>query len=358
MSTLQNKKAYILAYQRATNYGAVLQIYALKTTLEKLGLDVEVVDYVPDWMQVTLKNQPHLKSYVKRKVMNFTFRKFFKKLGLSNKLFYKNDELHKNLQDGDFYFVGSDQVWNPSIMKNDTTYFLDFVPNSAKKIGYAVSMGNQSLSNEFLEQVLPLIKSFHRLSSRENYVTNFVNEHYPNVDVPVVLDPTLLLNKEDYGTIKSTKIFNEEFITVYSAMPDLDFYKYALYLKKKTGLPLINLGFHFKGANKNEYLLGPENWLNRIAQAKYFITNSFHGTVFSILYKKDFLVVPNKQQIGLNARFVELLQSLELDDRLIYSEEDLDAKIDNTSDFNNAYKLLEERKKKSTNFIKEAIKDE
>ncbi|MBD3843236.1 MAG: polysaccharide pyruvyl transferase family protein [Campylobacterales bacterium] len=117
----------------------------------------------------------------------------------------------------------------------------------------------------------------------------------------------------------------------------------------------MNLGYHFNGADKHEYLLGPQNWLNRIAQARYFITNSFHGTVFSILYKKDFFVVPNQKEIGLNARFIELLESLELDDRLIYSREDLDDKINKKSDFKNAYRLLGARKEHSLDYIKKAI---
>jgi hypothetical protein len=352
---MKKKKAYILAYQKATNYGAVLQIYALKNVLEKLDLEVEVIDYVPNWMQVTLKNQPHFKSYIKRKMMNITFRSFFKKLGLVKKTYFDNFSLKNELQDGDYYFVGSDQVWNPKIMKNDTTYFLDFVPTTAKKIGYAVSMGNQALENDFLQKVLPLIENFDMLSSREKYVTDFVNEYYKDMSVPVVLDPTLLLNENDYANVKDTKKFTTEFIAVYAAMHDENLYNYAKYLKRKTGLSLINLGYHFNGADKNEYLKGPENWLNRIAQAKFFITNSFHGTVFSILYKKDFFVVPNQDQVGLNARFVELLTSLELDDRLIYSRDDLDEQINKKSDFDNAYRLLEARRETSLEYIKKAI---
>lgn len=349
------KKAYILAYQKATNYGAVLQIYALKTVLETYNIKVEVIDYIPNWMQVTLKNQPHFKSYVKRKIMSMTFKSFLKKLELTKKTYFSDQDLKNGLQDGDFYFVGSDQVWNPKIMKNDLAYFLNFVPNTSKKIGYAVSMGNQSLSNKFLQQVLPLIKDFNQLSARENYVANFINQYYPDVDVPVVLDPTLLLDSEDYIGVKSKKLFKSEFIAVYAAMHDEELYNYAKYLKQKTGLQLVNLGYHFSGADKHEYLLGPQNWLNRIAQSRYFITNSFHGTVFSVLYKKDFFVVPNQNEQGLNARFTELLESIELDDRLIYSQEDLDRKINIDLDFNKAYRLLKTRREQSLYYIKKAI---
>jgi hypothetical protein len=354
---MKRKLAYILAYQKATNYGAVLQIYALKKVLENFGLKVIVIDYVPSWMKVTLKNQPHFKSYIKRKIMNITFRSFLKKLGLTKKTYFDNESLKNELKDGDFYFVGSDQVWNPKIMKNDTTYFLDFAPETGKKIGYAVSMGNQSLSDDFLQQVLPLIKKFDRLSARETYVKKFVQNYFETLDIPIVLDPTLLLNASDYVGIKSTKQFLNDFIVVYGAMHDENLYNYAKYLKAKTGLQLVNLGYHFNGADKNEYLFGPENWLNRIAQAKYVITNSFHGTVFSILYKKSFFVVPNQKLTGLNARFEELLDSLELNNRLIKSQYDLDKQTNKIPDFDNAYRLLELRRKNSYKFIKDSIKN-
>lgn len=352
------KKAYILAFQRATNYGAVLQIYALKTTLEKFGLDVEVIDYIPEWMKVTFKNQPTVKSYIKRKVMNFTFKSFFQELGLTKRTFYDNNSLKKYLQDGKFYFVGSDQVWNEKIMKKDPTYFLDFVPKNVKKIGYAVSMGNNNLSDEFKDKVNPLIGEFSSLSGREVFVSSFVKTDHSNMNVPIVLDPTLLLEANDYEKVRNHKKFDSKYIALYAAMHDENLYNYAKHLSNITGLPIVNLGYHYKGADKQEYLLGPGNWLDRIYESAYFITNSFHGTVFSIIYQKDFFVVPNQNplQEGLNARFEELLKSLELDDRLVYSSADIKTVKDKKIDYVKAYKLLETRKEKSIRFIREVIK--
>lgn len=352
------KKAYILAYQRATNYGAVLQIYALQKKLEEFDIDVEVIDYIPEWMKITLRNQPTIKSYIKRKIMNITFGKFFNQLNLTKKTFYSSSELKSHLQDGDLYFVGSDQVWNPKIMKNDTTYFLSFVSDSAKRIGYAISMGNQKLTNEFLVEALPLIDKFDNISTREVFVSDFIKNHYPSIKAPVVLDPTLLLDSEDYKNVKDRKEFKKDYIVVYAAMHDEKLYSLAKYLKEKTGLPIINLGYHFKEADVQEYIYGPGNWLNRIEQAKYIITNSFHGTVFSILYKKSFFVVPNQNQMRLNARFTELLNSLKLDSHLIISETDIDNKIYNETEFKQAFELLEERRESSLSYLEKAIKDD
>lgn len=354
---MKQQKAYILAYQRATNYGAVLQIYALKKVLENFGLETLVIDYVPDWMKVSIKNKPHIKSYIKRKIMNYTFKSFFRKLNFTKKTFFDQDSLKNELQDGDFYFVGSDQVWNHKIMNNDTTYFLDFAPQKAKKIGYALSMGNQNFSNDFLQKVLPMINRFDHLSARETFVSNFIKKYNPECKVSDVLDPTLLLNAKDYSSIKKSTKFNSNYIVVYSAMHDENLYEYAKYLRQKTSLPLINLGYHFNGANKNEYIYGPQNWLNRMQQASFIITNSFHGTVFSILFKKQFLVVPNQSEIasGLNARFKELLESLQLNDRLIYSKEEIDEKVAKPVAFSKAFELLELRRAKSIQFIENAI---
>ena len=352
------KKAYILAFQKATNYGAVSQIYALKTTLEKNGLEVEVIDYIPEWMKVTLKNQPTIKSFIKRKIMNFTFKSFFNKLGLTKETFYDRKILKEQLPKADFYFVGSDQVWNQNITKKDVTYFLNFAPKSDKKIGYAVSMGNYAFSEDFKSQAEPFIKEFTSLSAREVFVSDFVKDNSFDIDVPIVVDPTLLLEAEEYDNIRNHKKFNTEYIALYAAMHDENLYAYAEHLKTITGLPIINLGYHYKGADKQEYLKGPENWLDRIADATYFITNSFHGTVFSIVYKKDFFVVPNQNPSlkGLNARFEELLISLKLEERLVYSTNDI--KVDEKINFKEAYSLLEKRKEKSIEFILNSIRED
>lgn len=355
---MKQEKAYILAYQKATNYGAVLQIYALKKVLEKNNISVKVIDYIPQWMKVTLKNQPTIMSFVKRKLMNLTFSSFFKKLGLTDVTYYNNDSLSKELTDGDYYFVGSDQVWNRNIMKDDPTYFLNFAPDDAKRIGYAISMGNKPLEEPFKSKAFELIGRFDHLSARENYVVDYINEKYPNVKVPVVLDPTLLLNIDDYNEVCDKTIFKNEYIAVYSAMRDQRLYDLAFQLKEFTGLPIINLGYHFKGPDKHEYLKGPGNWLNRIKQAKYFITNSFHGTVFAVLGKSNFLVVPNENfgQKGLNARFIELLDSLDLSNRIISTRNELESRLYVKVNYDYAFKLLEQRREISIDYIQAALK--
>lgn len=351
------KKAYILAFQRATNYGAVLQIFAFKKVLENHGLKVEVIDYIPPWMKVTLRNHPSIFSFVKRRIMNFTFKSFFKKLGLTSSKYRENNTLKENLVDGDFYFVGSDQVWNKNIMHNDPTYFLNFVPEGAKRIGYAISMGNTRFEEPFKSEAYSLIEKFDNISARETFVSRYINEKFPEVNVPVVLDPTLLLSFDDYSGISDKKTFRRDYIVVYSAMRDQRLYDLAFHLRKLTGLPIVNLGYHFKGADKHEYLKGPGNWLNRIRKAKYVITNSFHGTVFSILAKSKFFVVPNEKKThkGLNARFVELLNSLGLSQQMISNETELEERFNQEINFEKAFKLLAKRRESSYIFIKEVI---
>ncbi|MBX3048645.1 MAG: polysaccharide pyruvyl transferase family protein [Anaerolineales bacterium] len=349
-------KAYILAFQRATNYGAVLQIFAFKKILERLGLTVEVIDYVPDWMPARIKSQPSIGSFVKRKMLAFTFRKFLKELNLTKAKFFDSISLKANLPEADFYFVGSDQVWNENLIRKDATYFLDFVPDASHKIGYAVSMGNNHLSDDFRKEVTPLIRRFHKLSVRETFVANFLKESL-HVDSFVVLDPTLLLQERDYDEIRDEKKWNTEFIAVYSAMHDSGIYELSKYLRAKTNLPIVNLGYHFNGADKQEYIFGPGHWLSRIKESSYFITNSFHGSAFAILYKKKFFSVPtqNPSHQGLNARFVELLKSLDLTSRLVNSESDISNLLGEPIDYKRTYYLLDKRRNQSMRFLAEAI---
>lgn len=348
------RKAYILAFQRATNYGAVLQIFALKTVLESMGLEVVVIDYVPDWMRATVKNQPTILSYVKRKVMNFTFLPIFRMLGLSSKTKLTREGI-KRIIDGDYYFVGSDQVWNPRIMKEDLSYFLDFVPSDALRIGYAVSMGGVALSKEFCAKAILEIEKFKYLSGREAFVCDFVKKNFPEMKVPKVLDPTLLLDFEDYSIVKAKRQFTYEYILVYTAMHDSHFVKLAFHLREITGLKIVNVGHYFSGADIQESFKGPENWLNRIEQASFFITNSFHGTVFSILSRGNFMVVPSQTNLHLNARFEELLESLDLSQRLVYNKHDVDRVLLLDVDYDVVNEKLARFRESSKQFIRNAV---
>lgn len=351
------RKAYLLAFHRATNYGAVLQLFALKTVLERYDLEVEVIDYTPKWMKVTLKNQRSLLSFIKRKVMNFTFKSFISKLDLTKENYSDLDNLRHSLPPADFYFVGSDQVWNEKIIKEDPTYFLPFAPDNSVKIGYAISMGNHFLSECLLRKVKSSILRFDFISGREQFVSDFVSDQHYNKKVPVLLDPTLLLKRNDYDEILLEKHYKEKFIAVYSCMRDDRLYEFARHLKMLTGLRLINLGYSFKGADKQEYLYGPINWINRIKHSTFFITNSFHGTAFAVIYSKVFFTVPTniEAQLGKNARFIELLTSLNLADRLVYEKQDIDYLIDSSIEYDKAHGLLEKRRKEAILFLETAL---
>lgn len=351
------KKAYIIAFHRALNYGAVLQIYALSKVVERFGIDVEVIDYIPRWMEISLKNQPTLLSYVKRKFMKIFFRNFQGNLKKTPRTFKSLKELEEYLDPADFYITGSDQVWNEVITRKDEAYFLSFVPENSKRIGYAVSMGNRLISTDFDARVKELVLKFDAISVREKFVSDYVKTFSPDSDIPIALDPSLLLDEEDYALVCSTKTYQEPYIAVYACMHDKNLYELARYFKRKLGLPLVNLGYHFSGPDKHEYLFGPENWINRIKNARYILTNSFHGTVFSILHRKKFMVVPNNDvtQQGLNARFVELLASLGLSQRLVQNESDIDLCFDAPIDYDTAFRLLQNRRNESLAYLRSAL---
>lgn len=354
---MNKNKAYIIAFQRSLNYGAVLQIYALSKVIERLGVSVEVVDYVPRWMEFRLSSQPSLLSYIKRRLMKFFFRSFYRKMNLTSHTYKSLKELQEHLDPAAFYITGSDQVWNELITQKDEAYFLSFAPENAKKIGYAVSMGNKPISADFYSRVQELVLKFDAVSVREKYVADFVKSFRPNSDIPIVLDPTLLLDEQDYALVSAKKTYRQPYIAVYSCMHDANFYELARYFKKKSGLPLVNLGYHFNGADKHEYIFGSENWISRIKGAEYVLTNSFHGTVFSIIHRKKFMVVPNsdKAQQGLNARFVELLKSLGLSGRLVENEKEVDRCFDRAIDYDSAFGLLQKRREESLDYLKDAL---
>lgn len=352
------KRVYLMSYQRASNYGASLQLFALKTTIEGLGHSVQVIDYIADNMRLVPRNYSSWLSYCKRVLMDLFFRRIRKKFNLTADTYTSLHQLEA-LPKADVYIVGSDQVWNPAIHQNDRSFYLPFVPMSGKRIAYAASSGGHEYSTKQLELFASDIKRFDAISVREKSLQDTVRlMGLDTAEIPVVLDPTLLLDAEQYDVVRNKKKSNFKYIAVYSCLKDPAFYTVVRDLQKLTNLPVINLGYHFKGASSQEYMFGPGHWLDRISQAEFVLTNSFHGTVFSILYKKKFAVVPSRLQkeLGLNGRFLDLLESIGLSDRVYFnSENNIADFISREINFNVSFVKLNERRQHSFLFLKKSL---
>ena len=340
-------KTAILTFQDAENYGAALQAFALKKTCEIFS-NVEVLNYYnPYFHRLIRENKLKIlikkfinKNKDKNKIMKFkNFQKDY--IVGQMKLLYK-DDLKKIDGNYDYFITGSDQVWNLECSGNDTSYFLDFVKIS-KKVSYAASFGASSCSNQIVESML---KDYYRISVRETSGQKIIKQIL-GVDVPVVLDPTLLLDRNDWADIFNLN-FREDYVLVYEVLTGDSLFEQAKDFAKEKGLELICI----TSSNRIRFGAtiikdaGPIEWLELFAGARYVFTNSFHGLAFSLNFNKQFFVELLPPPAKTNTRIIELLKKT----NLVCRDSSKANKLDNI-DYKIINSILNKEKNTSLNYL-------
>lgn len=315
-------KIGIITFHWATNYGAVLQAYALQKYLSQHGYDVKIIDYIPYTYEkkiikcfITKRpwRIPHnLLEYRKERSIS-TFRTA--NLNLSIK--YQSVEcIKKNPPEYDVYICGSDQIWNPSFTatgerKHTLGYFLDFGPVKVKRIAYAASFGCTQYPEALAKIVAPIIAKFDAVSVRENCGRKIANQMGIK-DVWLLPDPTLLLRERDYECL----LLSPERIKY-----NYSLFFYSLHTGQKTIQKIkkvISRRLLPKIIDVRSKNMGIEAWLTFIKVSRFVVTNSFHGMVFSILFRKPFIVVPVEgSSAGMNDRIYTLLGKVGLEERIL-----------------------------------------
>lgn len=331
-----NKKIGILTFHWATNYGAVLQAFALQEVLSQLGYDTYIINYKPSKYDNRFYKILKSKSYrsFNTKLIEFYKEKNIKKfrqkyLNLTNR-YYSQLQLKKNPPKMDFYITGSDQVWNTYFTTKGegnftSVYYLNFGPPNIKRIGYAVSFGitRNDYPISLLKEVTPLLKEIDVISVRENSGADILNSLF-NIESKLVCDPTLLLLGDFY--------VNRFRLARNKSNKSLD-YIFSYILRKEQYKSLLSTIFDkTKIPIHKSVIESPEEWLNNIYNSSLIITNSYHGMVFSIIFKKQFIVVLEDGN-AMNDRFITLLNYIGLENRIYYpnlKESSLDEKIDSS----------------------------
>ncbi len=387
-------KATIVTFNRAYNYGAVLQCYALAKIIKDNGSECEVLDYFPprfrhvyyrkstNVMQLSYKvvstlfenRTPKRFKRNKRKMIAFNqalrernknFESFVEKaLPLTSKTIYSKIGMRSVRSDCDCYITGSDQVWHNKWCDFDKTFFLDFPDaNSKLKISYAASFGMKQLPNELVNEYKRRLQDFDMISVREESGVKIINDLI-NKPAVVSCDPTLLLDCDAWSEICDESIAEKEpYILVYYTCMSDKLQKCAKKLSEKTGYKVVSLpctispyvmsgeydapyGFDLRAES------GPAEFLSLFKNAKYILTNTFHGTVFSVIFKKQFQTALISNGKEMNTRAAELLKNLNINNRdLMDDENDIDEAIDWCEVSNRLNDIREE----STSYIKKMI---
>lgn len=321
------KNIGVLTFHNPINYGAVLQAYALEKYIEACGYDSEIINYVNERIGV----KPNLKNVLKNKslfrlVYNLIDFPFFVERSKKFNRFLNGVNVgpEKKTIDLDSYgkiIIGSDQVWNLNMTKNDFTYFLEG-KTSALKCSYASSFGEDKIKEEFCEKVKACLDEFSFLSVRENSGRRLIEELLPHKEVSHVLDPTFLLSGEEWKKLAKPPKQKGKYLLVYQLAYSKELLASAKVLAKKRNLKIVTINGNPRQPIKAKYIqnAGPEEWLGLVQNAEIVLTNSFHGTVFSILFQKKFYTYLLKKQAGRNDRVISLLNKLGLTDHMLDSD--------------------------------------
>lgn len=360
----QKMKIGILTFHRAHNYGAVLQCYAMQEILRRMGHDVQVVDYRQPWIEdfykvfsinMLRRNSGSLTdvfAYLKKNAKKFilapckgwNYRRFRK--GFFSLTGPCKDDIP---QDFDCYLIGSDQLWSLHCLggEYDPVYMGGFPHKEGSRIvGYAISadMGSVGSLSAVIEK---MAGNFSDLSMREAGIASRVGS-LAGRKCDVCLDPTLLTDSSLWEKVVNDKWKNKNYVLVYEVRREK---KNKGLLRRKAHEIAVQVGDGCKVIDLSSGNYSVSDFVSLFRYARYVVTTSFHGTVFSILFQTPFYVLPLWN--GYDLRYMELLKNLGAEDRIVSADDIL---TPSHVDFAPVMKKLEERRADSFAFIEKALK--
>ena len=361
----------ILTFHKAINYGAVLQAYALCTTVESLGQECHVINYAGEKMLAESKPLyfPNNLSvvdkllYIYRLPMRIRTVKGFSSflddyLNLSGELISDAEDLRALAPLYDAFISGSDQVFNYNGTGEDFNFYLDFERDSSKKIAYAPSFGLNEIDDTHRAYIGECLGNFSALSVRESIGADIVEELLGERP-KLVCDPTFLLDKAQWEALCITPKYKRPYVLVYS-FGSCHLENIARRLADEIGAVVVNINRTFpkivKGKNIiNAYAPNPQEFLGLVNNAEIIVTNSFHGMALSIILHKEFYAFTNDyaNSKATNARFLTFSDKLSLGDRILSVEDRFQRSM---IDYDKVEKNIVSWREESLDFLKAAIR--
>lgn len=369
----EKKKVGILTFHNAHNYGAVLQAYALKTKLVRMGYDAAVLNYRNKYIAKVYRKVLHI-DFWKRDILPSRWGKVIREVrdvfyGLpewqkQHKVF--EDFIVEHLLEGqkkqltledvanadrDVYILGSDQIWARELTHGlDPVYFGQFAPEK-KKISYAASVPNASIPENEQPFFKEYLSALSHISVREEKLAKSLHQLLDR-EITTVVDPTLLLEREDYQNLLLEEPLKKgDYVFAYFVVENEMVKTCAKKAAELLGCELIELHYKKTPEIQGENIIldaGPREFLTYIRDAKLVVTNSFHGTVFSILFQKKFYSVYKE-----NGRIENLLGFLGIADRHIQTEDGI--VLEKEIDYASADEKLAAYRKQSVEYLEKAL---
>ena len=353
----------------AINHGAMLQAYALVTKLRLIGHDAEIIDYRPDYLQgvklwerdkrfrriglgwayALAKLPSRLLALKREKVFDEFYRRH---LPTTVKFYSTIGQLRINPPRADAYIAGSDQIWNTTFRNGtDPAFYLDFGDSDTKRISYAASFATSQIELEKQAWVKENLKRFDSISVREASAVSILEQL--GYTGQLVVDPVFLLDIPQWDEIADIPDCDNDYILVYDLMNDSAIASVAQRLAKLYGSKIYSVGprpLRYVKCNFN--YSGPSTFVGLISKARCVISNSFHGTAFSIIYRRPFFVIERKD--GLNVRMRDILSRYGLLDRIVNVAVN-DEQLISSIDYKSVESLLNKAIRISQSFLETAL---
>lgn len=332
-------KIGILTFHCALNYGALMQTYGLQEYLKRIGHEVFVINYRPKYLLKPYRvfNWRWSSAFsVKQNLLFFVRSMLVFPIRLKRKKGFScfiNKHIHLcpadciNQDAGfDAFVFGSDQIWNPIITEGfDGVYFGRFPASKGKRlVAYAASAGSVEYVKSNEKEFISLLSSYTEISVREKSLADFIYKQSGGRQAEVVVDPVLLVGRTFFESIAAKEKAGKGYLLLfqlsYNDMSSIT-RKIAEFIAKVRGLEIIELCSATESLKNKQQIdtASPECFISLFRDAGYVVTTSYHGTVFSILFEKEFTVVDS----SVSERMVNLLLSLDLKERLAKNEKDV-----------------------------------
>lgn len=385
------KKVAIVSCYFQKNYGSMLQAYATQKILDDLNIENETICIDGLRKEINKKKINHYAKQIfnpqvitgtvlriiKKQVIKRSNKKFKNDLSIRDKAFLdfqkrfkisqkfeSKAELSQYCSNYSSVIVGSDQLWLPSNIDADY-YTLTWVPDEVNKIAYSTSFGTSFLPKYQHEFVRKFLNRFNHISVREQTGQQIIKD-LTGKDVSIVCDPTLLFNADEWAQIQSKeRIIKDKYIFCYFLGNNKDDRMWAKKLKEYTGFKIValqHLDEYIKSdegfADISPYNINPADFISLIRDAEYICTDSFHGSVFSIINKKKFFTFRRFKKEGIlctNNRLDSLFNMLGIKDRMLTGNEDVKDCISRDLDYIDIHNRLNEFVKESKDYLKNAL---
>ncbi len=382
-------KIGVITIEQVGNYGAELQCYATQKVLQNIGCDAEIIDYCyyKDYRYKDSKmSEPFVPMTFKERIFyvlkyrivnrfvdkvlllfnsniarrNSRFAAFHAENTKMSRKYMSMPELYEASMDYDIFVTGSDQVWNPGAQSSIEPYFLTFAPDSARKISFAASFGVSEIEPNLRERYKEYLSRYDFISVREKNACDIVKQ-LVGKDAECVLDPTLLLTKDEWMKVaRQYDNVPERYVLVYTLFESPAIFNLAKKVAKEKGISVLRITKRAYFVSRIEGIsnisdAGPAEFISLIAGADYIVTDSFHGTAFSINFGIPFLTIVSSKNNN-NSRMESLLKVVGLSGRMVYEEKEVSSLIYNDNiDFKEIENHIKKARVTSMNFLNKAL---